>query len=279
MPLRPSRVSSAPSDAISRTVWSWRSRRQFQPTAPSMWPFSYAAGSTSTSTRRTPSSRPCSAAHSVETRAFGFAQCPLLSVMCCTSPQIRNWRNGKPADRGWERRPASCQAAERPSSTGSDTEAGGRVDQPLGRPHEVRSFLHRVDCMESPDRHPNSQNGPVTVRLIKYQALGNDYLVLDLPAPLARIVPLLPRICDRHLGPGSDGLLAFDAQALSIRIFNPDSSEAQKSGNGLRIAAAHAVLEHGAPAEFELGTPRRANPVRIVGRAGAEVISEVDIGP
>jgi len=133
--------------------------------------------------------------------------------------------------------------------------------------------------MESPDRHPNSQNGPVTVRLIKYQALGNDYLVLDLPAPLARIVPLLPRICDRHLGPGSDGLLAFDAQALSIRIFNPDSSEAQKSGNGLRIAAAHAVLEHGAPAEFELGTPRRANPVRIVGRAGAEVISEVDIGP
>lgn len=118
----------------------------------------------------------------------------------------------------------------------------------------------------------------VSIRLTKYQALGNDYLVLDLPAPLARIVPLLPRICDRHLGPGSDGLLAFDAEALAIRIFNPDSSEAQKSGNGLRIAAAHAVLEHAAPDEFALGTPGRVNPVRIVSRDGPEVVSEVDIG-
>lgn len=118
----------------------------------------------------------------------------------------------------------------------------------------------------------------MTLRLTKYQALGNDYLVLDLPAPLDRVVPLLPLICDRHLGPGSDGLLAFDPQRLSIRIFNPDASEAQKSGNGLRIAAAHAVLEHGAPDEFDLGTPGRANPVRVVARAGAEVVSEVDIG-
>lgn len=118
----------------------------------------------------------------------------------------------------------------------------------------------------------------VILRLVKYQALGNDYLVLELPAPLARIVPLLPKICDRHLGPGSDGLLAFDPGALSIRIFNPDSSEAQKSGNGLRIAAAHAVLEHGVGDEFELGTPGRVNPVRIVSRQGGEVVSEVDIG-
>ena len=53
-------------------------------------------------------------------------------------------------------------------------------------------------------------NGFVGLRLTKYQALGNDYLVLDLPAPLERVVPKLPRICDRHLGPGSDGLLAFE---------------------------------------------------------------------
>jgi diaminopimelate epimerase len=119
----------------------------------------------------------------------------------------------------------------------------------------------------------------VTLRLVKYQALGNDYLVLDLPAPLERVVPLLPKICDRHLGPGSDGLLAFDSRTVSIRIFNPDSSEAQKSGNGLRIAAAHAVLEHGAADDFELGTTGRSNPVRILERRGPEVVSEVDIGP
>src|SRR5450756_562963 len=116
------------------------------------------------------------------------------------------------------------------------------------------------------------------IDLIKYQALGNDYLVLDLPAPLDEVVEILPEICDRHRGLGSDGLLAFDAKAMTVRIFNPDRSEAQKSGNGLRIAAAHAVLEHGAGERFELGTSGGPNPVRILSRNGAEVVSEVDIG-
>jgi len=116
------------------------------------------------------------------------------------------------------------------------------------------------------------------VALIKYQALGNDYLVLDLPGPLDELVALLPELCDRHLGLGSDGLLAFDPQSMSVRIFNPDRSEAQKSGNGLRITAAHAVLEHGAPDAFELRTVDRANAVRVLSRSGPEVVSELDIG-
>ena len=116
------------------------------------------------------------------------------------------------------------------------------------------------------------------VALIKYQALGNDYLVLDLPAPLDEIVAVLPAVCDRHLGLGSDGLLAFDPRAMSVRIFNPDRSEAQKSGNGLRITAAHAVLEHRAPASFELRTVDRSNGVRVLKRNGPEVVSELDIG-
>jgi diaminopimelate epimerase len=118
----------------------------------------------------------------------------------------------------------------------------------------------------------------VRIDLIKYQALGNDYLVLDMPARLDEIVPLLPALCDRNLGLGSDGLLAFDPQAMTVRIFNPDRSEAQKSGNGLRITAAHAVLEHGAGDRFELGTADRANPVKVLVRHGAEVVSEIDIG-
>lgn len=118
----------------------------------------------------------------------------------------------------------------------------------------------------------------VRIDLIKYQALGNDYLVLDLPGPLDEIVPLLPILCDRNLGLGSDGLLAFDPAAMTVRIFNPDRSEAQKSGNGLRIAAAHAVLEHGAGDRFELRTADRANAVRVLARHGAEVSSEIDIG-
>src|SRR5207245_2866130 len=116
------------------------------------------------------------------------------------------------------------------------------------------------------------------IDLIKYQALGNDYLVLDLPGPLDEVVALLPSLCDRHLGLGSDGLLAYDPQSMTVRIFNPDRSEAQKSGNGLRITAAHAVLVHGAGERFELRTADRANPVRVLSTDGAEITSELDIG-
>ena len=118
----------------------------------------------------------------------------------------------------------------------------------------------------------------MTVRLIKYQALGNDYLVLDLPGPLDALVRLLPVLCHPHFGLGSDGLLAFDPAAMSVRIFNPDGSEAQKSGNGLRITAAHAVLEHGAPPVFEIRTTDRANQVRILAADGVQVTCELDIG-
>jgi diaminopimelate epimerase len=116
------------------------------------------------------------------------------------------------------------------------------------------------------------------LQLFKYQALGNDYLVLDLPAALEEAVAALPALCDRHAGLGSDGLLAFDPREMSVRIFNPDRSEAQKSGNGLRIVAAHAVLVHGAPDRFEIRTADRANRVRILAAGGPEVTSEIDIG-
>jgi diaminopimelate epimerase len=129
---------------------------------------------------------------------------------------------------------------------------------------------------------PHTNETLSQIELLKYQALGNDYLVLDLPGPqdtrLDELVALLPVLCDRFRGLGSDGLLAFDPQAMSVRIFNPDGSEAQKSGNGLRISAAHAVLEHGAGDSFELRTLDRANAVRVLSVNGAEVVSEIDIG-
>jgi diaminopimelate epimerase len=120
--------------------------------------------------------------------------------------------------------------------------------------------------------------GVAAVQLIKYQALGNDYLVLDLPADLGGVVRLLPQLCDRHRGVGADGLLAFEEAAFSVRIFNPDGSEAERSGNGLRIAACHAVLEHGAGREFALRTGDRSNPVCVLSTAGPEVVCELDVG-
>lgn len=78
-------------------------------------------------------------------------------------------------------------------------------------------------------------------RFHKYQALGNDMVVLD-PATFKRsLTPaLIRRICDRHFGLGADGICYGPLPALSppqMRFFNPDGSEAEKSGNGLRIFA------------------------------------------
>jgi diaminopimelate epimerase len=80
------------------------------------------------------------------------------------------------------------------------------------------------------------------VRFEKWQALGNDYLIVEraaLPAPLNP--EIVRRVCDRHLGPGADGVLELSPPddrgfVARLRIFNPDGSEAELSGNGARQA-------------------------------------------
>jgi len=108
------------------------------------------------------------------------------------------------------------------------------------------------------------------VKFYKYHALGNDYLVLN-PADFSEWEKSGPSeaeihlLCHRHYGLGSDGILwgpvgkladashAVDKAATTprqngnssmLRIFNPDGSEAEKSGNGLRIFARY-LAEHG----------------------------------
>jgi diaminopimelate epimerase len=85
-------------------------------------------------------------------------------------------------------------------------------------------------------------------RFVKSHALGNDYIVVDsadLEFPLT--AETVRRLCDRHFGVGSDGVLVRvpSRQAdFGLRIYNPDGSEAEKSGNGLRIFAKY-LYEHG----------------------------------
>jgi diaminopimelate epimerase len=81
----------------------------------------------------------------------------------------------------------------------------------------------------------------MTIDFKKYHGLGNDYLVID---PNVRDFPMteaaIRLICDRNFGVGSDGILygpRFEGDLPALRIFNPDGSEAEKSGNGLRIFA------------------------------------------
>ena len=78
------------------------------------------------------------------------------------------------------------------------------------------------------------------MRFFKYHALGNDYIVLD-PEDLDKELTSvqIQRVCHRNYGVGSDGILFGPLESsecdFSLRIFNPDGSEAEKSGNGLRI--------------------------------------------
>ena len=87
----------------------------------------------------------------------------------------------------------------------------------------------------------------MTVRFHKYHGLGNDYLVIDPNvSPLDLTPDTIRLICDRHFGVGADGILfgpIKEGRSLKVRIFNPDGSKAEKSGNGLRIFARY-LFEH-----------------------------------
>src|SRR5690348_9839972 len=76
------------------------------------------------------------------------------------------------------------------------------------------------------------------MRFEKWQALGNDYLIFEEVELTPRQIQLL---CDPHFGPGGDGVLLLSkpdepGYVARLRIFNPDGSEAELSGNGAREA-------------------------------------------
>ena len=85
-------------------------------------------------------------------------------------------------------------------------------------------------------------------RFVKSHGLGNDYIVLDKADIGFQLTPgVIKLLCHRNYGIGSDGILLLtptDRADFGLRIFNPDGSEAEKSGNGLRIFAKF-LYEHG----------------------------------
>ena len=109
------------------------------------------------------------------------------------------------------------------------------------------------------------------VPFAKGEALANDYLIVraddvDADAGMhgssrrAMTVEACRAICDRHRGAGADGVLIVwpEARPIRLRIYNPDGSEAEKSGNGLRIAGAwlhrHGHVRTGESFDVELAT-------------------------
>jgi diaminopimelate epimerase len=100
----------------------------------------------------------------------------------------------------------------------------------------------------------------------KWQALGNDYLIIeakDLPWELNS--QRIQRICDPHFGIGSDGILLISesddpAYVAELRIFNPDGSEAELSGNGAREAILY-LRRHGWTEEDTFSILTASGPV------------------
>ena len=115
----------------------------------------------------------------------------------------------------------------------------------------------------------------------KWQALGNDYLILEtqnLPWDLSP--SRIEWLCDPHFGVGADGILLLarseeEEFVATLRIFNPDGSEAELSGNGAREAILY-LRRHGWTDEDEFAISTIAGP--IVPTITGDLTCSVDMG-
>lgn len=111
------------------------------------------------------------------------------------------------------------------------------------------------------------------MRFAKWHALGNAYLVVERDEGGALTPARVRRLCDVATGIGSDGVvevLACDAAAASIVIWNPDGSTAEMSGNGARIAARWLAERLGVH-EVVVDTGGRSAHARMLGGLDAEI--------
>ena len=86
-----------------------------------------------------------------------------------------------------------------------------------------------------------SNNWNSTVRFVKMQGLGNDFVIVNClesaPPPDEKLAALSQAVCDRHFGVGGDGMIFIlpdDNSHYRMRMFNPDGSESEMCGNGIR---------------------------------------------
>lgn len=112
------------------------------------------------------------------------------------------------------------------------------------------------------------------MRFEKWHALGNAYLLVEQPDAGDLTPERVRRLCDVDTGIGSDGLLEVSGRDLGravVRIWNPDGSTAELSGNGTRIAAAWLLRESGLP-EVEIETESKL--VRAAPGARADLVRQ-----
>lgn len=119
------------------------------------------------------------------------------------------------------------------------------------------------------------------MKFTKYHGLGNDYLVIQENNVAELEIGQIQRICDRNYGIGSDGILLGPLSSNScdfgLRIFNPDGSEAEKSGNGLRIFSRY-LCDLGLVQDTPFTVETLGGPVKCSTRDQGRTVT-VEMGP
>jgi diaminopimelate epimerase len=121
------------------------------------------------------------------------------------------------------------------------------------------------------------------MKLSKWQALGNDYLLVEQAELTQQLTPdTVRRLCDYHYGVGSDGLLevtSVEGARAELRIWNPDGTTAELSGNGARIAAAW-LARRTATRDVVLRVGARELEAHVHADGNVELdVGAVDVGP
>lgn len=117
----------------------------------------------------------------------------------------------------------------------------------------------------------------------KYHGIGNDFVLVDAREEAERDWPeLARRVCDRHFGVGSDGILLVKPSSVAdfrMDMYNPDGSEAEMCGNGIRCFAKYLYdhrLLRGAEVAVETGDGIKRLAIEAVGGRAKRVV--VDMG-
>ena len=120
------------------------------------------------------------------------------------------------------------------------------------------------------------------MKLSKWHGLGNDYLLLEQSEPALELTPeRVRKLCDYHFGVGSDGIVevvSMSGDEVEVKIWNPDGSLAELSGNGVRIAARW-LARRNARAQVRVRVGERSVEAHMLGGLEVEMeMGDVTVG-